>query len=216
MSEISRRSFNRLLIMAPMAAGFMLLPKLEGTGTSWAKTEPYLDVTPEQWMSEWMSAEKPVSGALYLSRFKDPVYFLTKPIAWSPLLERDSLPRVDVPKGFVTDLASVPRVFWSLLRPDGEYTYAAIIHDYLYWTQTISREKADLLFRYAMEDFKISAATALTIYNAIRLGGGSAWHSNADKKLKGEKRVLKRFPEDPRVTWAEWRKEPGVFFTDHP
>jgi hypothetical protein len=169
------------------------------------------EITAEQWMSEWMSAAKPVSGALHMSRFKDPMYFLTKPISWKPAPGYESLPQVEVPKGFVTDLASIPRLFWSLLRPDGEYTYPAIIHDYLYWIQPIKREKADLVFRLAMEDFRIDAATAFVIYNAVRLGGGPAWQSNADQRARGERRILKRFPEDPRVNWDEWKKEPDVF-----
>jgi WD40 repeat protein len=151
-----------------------------------------------------------VSGALHMSRFKDPIYFLTKPIQWMPNKEQD-LPQVKVPKGFVTDLASIPQVFWSLLRPDGEYTYPAIINDYLYWTQTIPKEKADLIFRLAMEDFNINTTTALIIYNAVSSGGGSAWRSNTDQRARGEMRFLKRFPEDPRVTWAEWKEEPDVF-----
>ena len=48
-----------------------------------------------------------------------------------------------MPTGFVTDFASIPPIFYSVLRPDGEYAYAAVIHDYLYWTQTRPREDAD-------------------------------------------------------------------------
>jgi hypothetical protein len=39
---------------------------------------------------------------------------------------------VVVPKGFETDFASVPRVFWTIIPPDGKYTKAAVVHDYLY------------------------------------------------------------------------------------
>ena len=39
---------------------------------------------------------------------------------------------VTVPKGFITDGASVPQILWSLLPPEGEYFRAAIIHDRLY------------------------------------------------------------------------------------
>lgn len=38
---------------------------------------------------------------------------------------------VKVPKGFLTDGASVPRVFWSFLPPWGLYGQAAILHDFL-------------------------------------------------------------------------------------
>ena len=37
-----------------------------------------------------------------------------------------------VPEGYVTDLASVPRLLWALFPPHGRYAKAAIIHDWLY------------------------------------------------------------------------------------
>lgn len=36
------------------------------------------------------------------------------------------------PSGFVTDFASVPKVFWSVIAPIGKYNLAAVIHDYFY------------------------------------------------------------------------------------
>src|SRR3954447_4214512 len=145
------------------------------------------EITSEQWMSAWMNGGKDVSGALLLRRFKDPMYILEEPIVWKPSADtREPVPKIEVPKGFVTDLASIPRAFWSLLRPDGEYAYPAIIHDYLYWSQKTSREEADLIFRLAMKDFDIDSATALTIYKLVRVGGGSAWQANFDLKVQGE------------------------------
>lgn len=38
---------------------------------------------------------------------------------------------VTIPKGYLTDGASVPRVFWSLLPPWGKYGQAVVVHDYL-------------------------------------------------------------------------------------
>ena len=46
---------------------------------------------------------------------------------------------VEVPIGFVSDLASVPSILWSKYPPQGRYAIAAIIHDYLYWIQTRPR-----------------------------------------------------------------------------
>ena len=118
---------------------------------------------------------------------------------------------VTVPTGFVTDFASIPRIFWSLLRPDGEYAYAAVVHDYLYWTQTRSRNEADQILKLAMEDFEIDALTVGAIYGAVRVGGQVAWNGNAEKKAQGEQRLLTRFPQDPRTRWEDWKQRPGVF-----
>lgn len=38
---------------------------------------------------------------------------------------------IEVPAGFVSDLASVPRIFWPFLPPDGDYSQAAVLHDWL-------------------------------------------------------------------------------------
>jgi hypothetical protein len=102
-------------------------------------------------------------------------------------------------------------MFWSLLRPDGVYTYPAIVHDYMYWMQDRPREVADEIFRFGMQDFNIDRVTVTAIYEAVRLGGGSAWNSNAKLKHEGEKRVLKEFPQDPKISWDDWKRRPDVF-----
>lgn len=52
-----------------------------------------------------------------------------------------------VPAGFVTDLASVPRMVWSFYPPDGPWAKAAIIHDFLYWTKGTGDWHSPLLIR---------------------------------------------------------------------
>jgi len=112
---------------------------------------------------------------LVTQKFKDAMWVLTKPIGWKPNPTEQStrLRPLTLPKGFVTDFASIPRVFWSVLPRDGDYVYAAVIHDYLYWIQSTSREEADAAA--ALADFSISTVTAATIYNAIHLAGERAW-----------------------------------------
>ena len=154
-------------------------------------------------------SRQPVGG-LYLGRFADPVYFLTQPINWEPN-PGQPYSKVSVPTGFVTDLASIPRVFWSLLRPDGVYAYAAILHDYLYWFQTLPRENCDMIFKLAMQDFGIDTVTVTTIYEAVRKAGGPAWSDNARLRKTGEKRILKTFPDDPRIHWEAWKTDPAHF-----
>jgi hypothetical protein len=168
--------------------------------------------TRDEWMAQWMRGPRSPAGTLQVSRFRDPMYFLLQPIAWKPNPDQvGTYPAVDVPTGFVTDFASIPRVFWSALRPDGEYAYPAVIHDYLYWRQQVSRDVADDIFKLAMEDFEINRPTILTIYSAVRTFGQSAWDDNAIAKAHGEKRVLLKYPTDPRVRWKDWKVKPDVF-----
>lgn len=163
----------------------------------------------ETWMNTWIEEQKsrePV-GALHLGRFVEPMYYLLQPITWKPNAGQESYREVTVPVGFVTDLASIPRVFFSLLRPDGTYTYPAIVHDYLYWTQERSREDSDMILKLGMQDFAVGGTTVATIYNAVRKGGRASWRNNARRKRAGEKRVLREFPSDPRTRWQDWRKK---------
>ena len=60
-----------------------------------------------------------------------------------------------VPAGFVTDFASTPRAMWSFLPPFGTYQKAAVMHDYLYWTQGCTRKQADDILWEAMVESEV-------------------------------------------------------------
>lgn len=169
----------------------------------------------EEWMNDWMQ-RKPdkrlLGGRLFLSRFVEPVYFLTEPISWKPVANQVGYAPVIVPKGFVTDFASIPRVFWTLLRPDGNYAHAAIVHDFLYWDQSTSRQTADSIFKFAMQDLKIAPMQVTALYDAVRLFGEASWLENASLKARGGKRIMKKFPDDPTTRWKDWKTQTDVFF----
>src|SRR5262245_47745360 len=87
-------------------------------------------ISKAQWMAAVMVSAKASDDPLYLGRVREEMYFLLQPITWKP--NPDQAPKFEpvvVPAGFVTDLASIPRIFFSALRPDGVYAYAAIVHD---------------------------------------------------------------------------------------
>jgi len=134
-------------------------------------------------------------------------------IHWRPN-QGSSMQEVIVPSGFVSDLASIPRIFWQILRPTGRYAYAAVVHDYLYWTQVRSRDEADQIFRIAMEDSKVDSRIMRTLYQAVRQFGQSAWDNNARLRKAGECRFLRRLPEDFTISWTEWKKQADVFASD--
>lgn len=78
---------------------------------------------------------------------------------------------IHVPAGTVTDLASVPRVFWSIFPPYGRYAKAAIVHDYLYQRGTGSRLYADQVFLEAMAVLGVPKWRRALMYLAVRLWG---------------------------------------------
>ncbi len=83
--------------------------------------------------------------------------------------------KIVVPKGFQTDFASIPRFFWRIMPPDGEYTKSAIIHDYLYNTRERPREIADKIFLEAMGVLGVPGWKKNIIFRAVRIFGGFAW-----------------------------------------
>ena len=153
----------------------------------------------------------PKMAVTTLKPFADWDYFVVDGggITWTPNSDQ-KYESVVVPKGFVTDLASIPRAFWQILRPEGRHAYAAVVHDYLYWTQTRPREEADMIFRLALEDSKASRETIEALYLAVRSFGQSAWDTNAQLRKAGECRFLKRLPTDFTTSWQEWKKQPDV------
>ncbi len=80
---------------------------------------------------------------------------------------------ITIPAGFKTDLASVPRAFWSIFPPDrATYMYPAILHDYLYETDLLkSRKQSDLVFYDALRNQGASKKSAYTMYIVVRLFG---------------------------------------------
>ena len=42
---------------------------------------------------------------------------------------------ITIPKGFKTDLSSIPKILWGLFPPFGNFLLAALVHDYLYVTK---------------------------------------------------------------------------------
>lgn len=101
-----------------------------------------------------------------------------------------TLGRIEIEAGFDTDYASVPRGLWNLYPPDGEYSPAAWIHDYLYWYQAlcegglpIKREQADLVFLEAMKALGIGWLTRSVLYRSVCIGGGTPWDENRRKRL---------------------------------
>jgi hypothetical protein len=91
---------------------------------------------------------------------------------------------IDVPAGFVTDFASIPRVLWNILPPTGPYGKAAVIHDYLYWTgkaegRPIPKSYADGVFYRAMRELGVGFLRARSMWLAVRLFGRGIWHEDA-------------------------------------
>ncbi len=77
---------------------------------------------------------------------------------------------VIVPNGFVTDLASIPRIFRLLIVKNGKHRPAAIVHDYLCSLRLdFSRVSADKIFYEAMKVCKVPRIRRRLMYMAVAL-----------------------------------------------
>ncbi|MEH0008068.1 MAG: DUF1353 domain-containing protein [Flavobacteriales bacterium] len=84
---------------------------------------------------------------------------------------------IEVPKGYITDLASVPRAFWCFFPPSGAYLEAAVVHDYCYTnlTQAMTKKQADKLFLKNMKKLGTGRCKRFIMYVAVRLFGRGNW-----------------------------------------
>jgi hypothetical protein len=106
---------------------------------------------------------------------------------------------IEVPVGFITDFASVPRILWVLLPPTGSYGKAAVIHDWLYQGGKIiseypvtakdggaiyvrqthylvaGRRDADAILLEAMGVLGVRWWTRYIVYLGVRFGGKLPW-----------------------------------------
>ncbi|MGH7533296.1 MAG: DUF1353 domain-containing protein [Gemmatimonadales bacterium] len=97
--------------------------------------------------------------------------------------------QISVAVGFQTDFASVPRPLWWLFPCWGKYGNAAVIHDWLYWTQTRPKPEADHIFLEAMTVLGVGTFTRYSLYYAVHWFGGLAWIQNQEDRAQGFQRV---------------------------
>lgn len=92
-----------------------------------------------------------------------------------------------VPGGLIIDGASVPRLMWPFMPPDGLHRGAALAHDYLYilrgrsfYGHRFNKAEADLVFYGLMREAGITDRKAYTAYAAVKWFGWPAWLSEED------------------------------------
>lgn len=63
-------------------------------------------------------------------KYKKPIYQVAEGYRYY-VGSKDSNIYIDVPTGFLTDGATIPRIFWWYLPPIDEYSQATTLHDFL-------------------------------------------------------------------------------------
>lgn len=86
-----------------------------------------------------------------------------------------------VPARFTTDLASIPKILWSVYSPNKANTIAAaVIHDYLYFCpQEMTRREADSIFYDALIFNGVHTSSAFKYWLAVRTFGYTHFNNGA-------------------------------------
>ena len=103
------------------------------------------------------------------------VYTLLRPITSSG---------ITVPAGFESDGASIPELLWGVVFPRGDRKalFGAIVHDYIYRThpEGWTREDADEVFLYLLQQGGVSYIRRIRAYFGVRLFGKSSWEAGGN------------------------------------
>ena len=133
-------------------------------------------------------------------------WIVKQPLKYRIGISHDS---VVVPVGFVTDLASIPPALQSIIQQNGPYLLPAVVHDYLYWMQTCTRDQSDRILLLAMIENDVGKFDRDAIYNAVRAAGSFAWAGNARERARHLLRVLPvdRLEIHAKTLWPEYRAQ---------
>lgn len=85
--------------------------------------------------------------------------------------------RIDVPRGFQTDLSSIPRIARSIIPQIGDQNGPSVIHDFCYEGHTkLTRAEADRLFLEGMQSVGVWWLRRQIMYTAVRMFGSVLWN----------------------------------------
>lgn len=89
---------------------------------------------------------------------------------------------------FYTDYASIPDsvsfIFARILPKHGCQDFAAIVHDWIYYSGCKSKPVADRIFYELMLNLGVSKVKAWIMYKAVVWFGGSTWDDYRSRELK--------------------------------
>lgn len=112
------------------------------------------------------------SGPLDLRAHLPGEWLLLSSVAYSA---RDGR-QITVPAGFITDLASIPPLLRPVFDPADASRLPAVLHDWLYCSQQMTRAQADGLFLEALERSGVGFVRRWAMYAGVRAGGWLYWN----------------------------------------
>lgn len=85
----------------------------------------------------------------------------------------------DIPRGFKTDLASLPGIIRSVNPVNGHHLQPAVVHDYVYRTRDlgVTKSESDKMFYDGMIAMGTPKYRAWYMHRAVRMFGGGSYAS---------------------------------------
>jgi len=93
--------------------------------------------------------------------------------------------KITVKAGFITDGASIPKAFWTVLSSpfSGPLVYGAVIHDGLYAAMKLPRKVCDGLLYEMGSEMGYNKIKDKLVYRVVRLFGGSRWKKDTEAEM---------------------------------
>jgi len=80
-----------------------------------------------------------------------------------------------VPENFLTDFATVPRIFWSIISPIDNHAKAAVLHDWMYEVHYAKKSECERIFKEALEVLEVKKWKIFCLYWGVYLFGWYKW-----------------------------------------
>lgn len=112
------------------------------------------------------------SGPLDLRAHAPGEWLVLNPLIYESLSGRT----YGIPAGFITDLASIPKVMRPVFNPNDESRKPAVLHDLRYCLKQGTRKEADDLFLEALGRSGVGFARRWSMWMGVRAGGWVYWN----------------------------------------
>ncbi len=98
----------------------------------------------------------------------------------SPITFETKQYKIVVPKGFITDLGSIPIMLQPIFPKDGKAMFGYILHDYLYQMGLFTRDESDDILEDAMHSLGVSYFRGKSVRIGLKIGGQKAWNEHRE------------------------------------
>lgn len=101
--------------------------------------------------------------------------------------------RIKIPKGYLTDFASIPRVFQGIFDAVNDVAPASIAHDWCYSIELFERSICDRILYDGLRVNGVGLLRAKTIWSAVRMGGWTSWRHDPAEMYSDRELYRTRF-----------------------